>query len=116
MTNLNLCRQLPNDIKCKILLFNENFIMRNGEIITIIPKSDERYRMLLKKSIIIKSSIYKALYGSDYCVTLPKKGDMAPHFLMSGKDRNGYFILLRWRGKKMYPEDKPYTHYYHYIQ
>jgi len=45
----NLCKKLPSDIKCKILLFNENFIMRNGEIITIIPKSDERYAMLLKK-------------------------------------------------------------------
>lgn len=112
----NLCNKLPSDIKSKILLFNENFIMRNGEVITIIPKSDERYAMLSKKSVIIKSSIYKALYGSDYCVTLPKKGDMAPHFLMSGKTRNGYFILLRWRGTKMYPGHKPYTDYYHYIQ
>jgi hypothetical protein len=112
----NLCKKLPSDIKFKILLFNENFIMRNGEIITIIPKSDERYTMLLHKPIVTKSSIYKALYGSDYCVTLPKQGDMAPHFLISGKNYKGYFVLLRWRGKKMYPDHKPYTHYYHYIQ
>jgi hypothetical protein len=116
MMNLTLCRQLPIDIKCKILLFNENFIMRNSKIMTRIPKNDYRYSLLSAKNIIQKSNTYKALYGSENYVTLPKKGDMAPHFLLSGKDRNGYFILLRWRSKKMYPEDKPYIHYYHYIQ
>ena len=113
--NMAFYRKLPSDIKCKILLFNENFIMRNGKIMTRILKNDQRYSMLLSKSIIQKSNTYKAIYGSQAYVTLPKKDDLAPHFLMSGKNTKGHFILLRWRGKKMYPEDKPYTHYYRYI-
>lgn len=114
--NTTLCTKLPSDIKYKILLFDDNFIMRNGMIMTKIPKNDERYSLLSTKNIIQKSNTYNAIYGSKNYVTLPKIGDFAPHFLMSGKNAKGHFILLRWRGKKMYPEDKPYKHYYHYIQ
>ena len=37
---------LPLDIKKSILLYDEHFIMRKGEIISIIPKTDYRYNLL----------------------------------------------------------------------
>jgi hypothetical protein len=37
---------LPHDIINYILLYDEHFIMRKGEIISIIPKTDDRYRLL----------------------------------------------------------------------
>jgi len=37
---------LPNDIIKNILLYDEHFIMRKGEIISIIPKRDNRYKLL----------------------------------------------------------------------
>jgi hypothetical protein len=37
---------LPEDIIKYILLFDEHFIMRKGEIISIIPKTDYRYNLL----------------------------------------------------------------------
>ena len=37
---------LPLDIKKYILLYDEHFIMRNGKIISIIPKTDYRYILL----------------------------------------------------------------------
>ena len=37
---------LPMDIIKYILLFDEHFIIRKGEIISIIPKSDYRYNLL----------------------------------------------------------------------
>jgi hypothetical protein len=37
---------LPRDIINYILLYDEHFIMRKGEIISIIPKTDDRYRVL----------------------------------------------------------------------
>ena len=42
----NIFGKLPLDIIKYILLFNEQFIMRNGEMISIIPKTDERYDLL----------------------------------------------------------------------
>jgi hypothetical protein len=38
--------KLPLDIIKYILLFDEHFIMRKGEIISIIPKTDYRYILL----------------------------------------------------------------------
>ena len=38
--------ELPNDIIKYILLYDEHFIMRKGEIISIIAKSDYRYKLL----------------------------------------------------------------------
>ena len=38
--------KLPQDIIKYILLFNENFIIRNGKLVTIIPKTDYRYNLL----------------------------------------------------------------------
>jgi hypothetical protein len=37
---------LPIDIKKYILLYDEHFIVRNGKIISIIPKKDYRYKLL----------------------------------------------------------------------
>ena len=37
---------LPFDIKKYILLYDERFIIRKGEIISIIPKTDYRYNLL----------------------------------------------------------------------
>ena len=39
-------RKLPLEIIKHILLYDEHFIMRKGEIISIIPKTDYRYNLL----------------------------------------------------------------------
>ena len=41
-----LFRNLPNDIIKHILLYDEHFIMRKGNIVSIIPKTDYRYNLL----------------------------------------------------------------------
>ena len=102
-----------------VLTFNKNFVIRKGEIITIkpIPKNDKRYEMLLKKPEINPNPCITRNYISKSYVCLPKHdGDMAPHFLIVGKDTKGDFILLRLRGKKLYPDHKPYTYIYHYLK
>ena len=38
--------KLPNDIINYILVFNERFIIRNGELVSIISKNDYRYKLL----------------------------------------------------------------------
>lgn len=38
--------KLPDDIINNILLYDEHFIMRKGVIISIIPKTDNRYKLL----------------------------------------------------------------------
>ena len=42
----HIFRKLPFDIIKYILLYDEHFIMRRGEIISIIPKTDYRYNLL----------------------------------------------------------------------
>ena len=42
----HIFHKLPLDIIKYILLYNENFIMRKGEIISIIPRTDYRYTLL----------------------------------------------------------------------
>lgn len=37
---------LPKDVVHAILLFDPRFILRNGELVSIIPKDDERYSIL----------------------------------------------------------------------
>jgi len=37
---------LPFDIIKHILLYDDHFIMRKGELVSIIPKTDDRYRLL----------------------------------------------------------------------
>jgi hypothetical protein len=41
---------LPTDLITNIMLFDERFKLRNGEIVSVIPKTDYRYSLL--KSII----------------------------------------------------------------
>ena len=44
---MNLCfSKLPNDIIKYILVFNEHFTIRNGELVSIISKNDYRYKLL----------------------------------------------------------------------
>ena len=38
--------KLPIDIIYKILLYDEHFRMRKGQLVSIIPKSDDRYHIL----------------------------------------------------------------------
>ena len=64
-TNTNIFRNLPNDIINYILLYDDHFILRKGKIISIIPKTDERYKKLL--SIPKK----KNTYGCDISVYIP---------------------------------------------
>ena len=42
----HIFHKLPSDIIKYILLYDEHFIMRKGEIISIIPKTDYRYNLL----------------------------------------------------------------------
>jgi hypothetical protein len=119
MASLKLFSNLPMELIKNILTFNKNFVIRRGEIITVqkIPKNDTRYNMLLKRPVIRENFFVNTAYVSHSYVSLPKHDeDMAPHFLISGKDVNGLFILLRLRGTKLYPGHKPYTYYYHYLK
>ena len=45
-TNANIFRNLPTDVINYILLYDEHFILRKGVIMSIIPKTDERYKLL----------------------------------------------------------------------
>jgi len=38
--------KLPTDIIHAILLYDEHFTMRKGKLVSIIPKSDDRYKIL----------------------------------------------------------------------
>lgn len=119
MTSLKLFSNLPMELIKNILTFNKNFVIRRGEIITVqkIPKNDTRYDMLIKKPEINANPCITRNYISQSYVCLPKHdGDLAPHFLIVGKDIKGQFILLRLRGKKLYPGHKPYTYIYHYLK
>ena len=42
----HIFRKLPLDVIKYIFLYDEHFIMRKGEIISIIPKTDYRYNLL----------------------------------------------------------------------
>jgi hypothetical protein len=44
--NNNIFCNLPDDIIKNILLYDEHFIMREGTIVSIIPKTDYRYKLL----------------------------------------------------------------------
>ena len=119
MASLYLFSNLPMDLIKNILTFNANFVIRRGDIMTIkkIPKNDIRYEMLIKKPEINANPCITRNYISHSYACLPKHdGDMAPHFLISGKDTKGAFILLRLRGTKLYPGHKPYTYVYHYLK
>ena len=56
----NIFHKLPQDIIYNILLYDERFSMRKGKIISIIPKTDDRYNLMKpvihKKIDIIRKS------------------------------------------------------------
>jgi hypothetical protein len=54
---------LPIDLINNILLYDEHFIMRKGEIISIIPKTDDRYKLL---NYITYSPEYVEKNGNTY--------------------------------------------------
>ena len=43
---ISIFRSLPNDVINYILLYDDHFILRKGKIISIIPKTDKRYKLL----------------------------------------------------------------------
>ena len=53
--------KLPIDIIYKILLYDEHFRMRKGKLVSIIPKSDDRYHIL---SFITLTLRYISVVGS----------------------------------------------------
>ena len=62
--------KLPTDIIKKIVLYNDNFIIRKGEIISIIPKNDYRYKLLsnitLKLNKIYGNNRYNYFFPNLY--------------------------------------------------
>jgi len=42
----NIFAELPKDLINKIILYDDQFIMRKGDIVSIIPKTDYRYELL----------------------------------------------------------------------
>jgi hypothetical protein len=49
--------KLPNDIINYILVFNERFIIRNGELVSIISKNDYRYKLLHYTTIRLVNTV-----------------------------------------------------------
>jgi len=62
--------KLPTDIIKKILLYNDNFTIRKGEIVSIIPKNDYRYKLLsnitLKLNKIYDKNCYNYFFPNLY--------------------------------------------------
>ena len=54
----NIFHKLPQDMINYILLYNEHFSMRKGKIISIIPKTDDRYN-LIKRTVSKKIDIVR---------------------------------------------------------
>jgi hypothetical protein len=53
-------RKLPLDIRKYILSYDDHFIMRKGEIVSIIPKTDSRYVLLHFICRVNDDLIYKS--------------------------------------------------------
>lgn len=64
-------RNLPNDIINHILLYDEHFIMRKGEIVSIIPKTDYRYNLLNFFTLKLRYSETKNLITTKYIYGFP---------------------------------------------
>ena len=98
---------LPLDIIKKILLYNENFTIRKGEIISIISKNDYRYKVL--NSITIKlNKIYDNIcYNYDLPNLYNYEGRNNTNndlFQISiNKDENGDIKYSIWIGRQ-YPK------------
>ena len=73
MLNYTNILKLSDDIINNILSYDKHFIIRNGKLISVIPKDDYRYNILQKRGIIKqkmhKFSIYdgfSTIYGDYY--------------------------------------------------
>ena len=62
MTDMDIFRKLPNDIIHHILLYDEHFIIRKGELVSIIPKTDHRYHLL---NFITFRPVYFETYNNE---------------------------------------------------
>lgn len=65
--------KLSDDIINNILSYDKHFIVRNGKLVSIIPKDDYRYNMLLQKGVIKQKEHifniddgYSTVYGDYY--------------------------------------------------
>lgn len=113
--NTFLFSKLPRDVIYYLLLFDEHFIMRNGEIVSIIPKTDYRYRLLewttLHKDHVETYSnvnwyhyyfrnLYhypgRQLYNSDYLqVVIQEQEDNVQYKIWIGKQKPKTFLTQK---------------------
>jgi hypothetical protein len=125
-----LFSNLPVDIIKYILLFDDHFIMRKGEVISIIPKIDYRYNVLnyitLNKDYIENSNgrvrynyyfcnLYnyegRHIYNSDLIqVSMQEKDDIIKYNVFIGRQKPVSFITNK---KQDFYIEKP--DYYRWI-
>jgi hypothetical protein len=98
---------LSRDIINYILLYDEHFIMRKGKIISIIPKTDDRYRLL--NSITFRLHYFE-MYNAElrYIYNVPNlydyEGRHTHDIIQVDINENADFIkYFIWIGKQ-YPK------------
>jgi hypothetical protein len=100
--------KLPLDIIKHILLYDEHFIMRKGEIISIIPKTDPRYTLLNFVTLnldyvesIDRELRYKYYFNNlyDYEGRQPTNSDLIQVHI---KEKDDFIQYSIWIGKQ-YP-------------
>lgn len=105
---MNIFSKLPTDIIHAILLYDEHFIMRKGEIVSIIPKSDIRYKLLSFITLTLHhvskfnfKTIYKYHFNNLYDYKeRTNNGDLMQVEIKECKKSVTYYI---WTGKQ-YPK------------
>jgi hypothetical protein len=55
---MEMFSRLPSEIINTILSFDKHFLIRKGEPVTIIPKDDPRFNMLLNKELLKNGYVY----------------------------------------------------------
>jgi translation elongation factor EF-4 len=125
---------LPMDVIKYILLFDEHFIIRKGEIVSIIPKSDYRYNLL--KYITFKNCIiekfhdtlrynyeYYNLYDYDkrnnnnddlIQVSISEKNDKIEYVVWLGRQKPNSIMVTNKR--QMYFIKNPKEYHWDYIE
>jgi hypothetical protein len=102
--------KLPDDLINKILLYNEHFIMRKGNITSIISKSDYRYNLL--KLIVCTEYSYEN-YNSKliYKYNLPnlynyegRSNTNSDSIFVNIKEDSNFIAYDIWIGRQ-YPKD-----------
>ena len=104
----HIFHNLPHDIINYILLYDEQFIMRKGEIVSIIPKTDYRYNLL--NFITFKLYHFEIMYNNvlRYNYSFPNlynyEGRHTPDIIHVDMNENDDFIKYSiWIGKQ-YPK------------